>query len=296
MVKNVLVIGAASLLGDRLVKTCMNGSSVYYTVNRTDIDIHGAMKKEMDITNAAQVQNVFSDIKPDIAVLVAAYAEVDKCEKNKELAWKINVEGVEHVLKACAHHGTKLVYISTDALFDGTKSTPYLEDDIPNPPNFYALTKQEAEKIVLGNPENLVCRVSTLYGKRAPHHRQNVIMWMVETMQAGKQIELFEDRYANPTFADEAARVITEITMRNGHGIFHTTGRDCVSRVQLGMLIADVFELNKELIVPVKSRDYQEIKRGLHSCVSVEKAEKFIGRRIQTLRESLIELKAQLTS
>ncbi len=292
--KRVLIIGGSTLLGDRLAKCFMKKCDVWYTVNRKKVVIEGASQHIMDITNAESVNLGFADIRPEIAVLVAAYTEVDACESNKEIAWKMNVEGARNVVNACQRHSTKLVYISTDAIFDGTKTTPYTETDLPNPPNYYAYTKLEAEKLVLENIENIVCRVSTLYGKRSPHHRQNVIMWMIEQFQKRKHLELFEDRFCNPTFVDEAADVIATLALLDGRGTFHTTGRDCVSRVMLGRKIAEVFEYDESLIVPVKSREYQEVKRGLHTCLSVEKTERFIGRKIQTLETSLRILKDQL--
>jgi len=290
----VLVIGGSSLLGDRIARRFQREAEVWYTVHGTDISIENARKVKMDITSQESVRRAFNEVKPSIAVLVAAYAEVDACEKNKDKAMAINVGGARNVFSCAQAMGTKLVYISTDAVFSGKKSTPYTEEDLPEPPNFYAKTKFEAEKIVLREKENLVCRVSTIYGKRAPHHRQNVIMWMIESLRQGKKLELFEDRYCNPTFADEAADVIVSIALKGGKGIFHTTGRDCVSRLELGRRIARIFSLNENLIVGVKSKDYQEVPRPLHTCLSVAKAENFIGRRIQSLDESLLVLKHQM--
>ncbi|MCX8173781.1 MAG: SDR family oxidoreductase [Thermoplasmata archaeon] len=290
----VLVIGGTSLLGDRIVRRFCEGAEVWYTVNSKEVPIQGAGRIRMDITEPESVEKGFREVNPDIAVLVAAYTEVDACERNRERAISLNIGGAEKVFRACQKNGTKLVYISTDAIFDGTKLEPYTEGDRPNPPNFYARTKLEAEKIVLQSVENLVCRVSTIYGNRSAHHRQNVVMWMIETLAAQKRIELFEDRFCNPTFADEAADVIATIALRGGTGIFHTTGRNCVSRVELGRLVAGVFGLDENLIVPVRSTAYQSVPRGLHSCLSVTKAEQFIGRKIQTVEESLRVLKDQI--
>ncbi|MEM3445031.1 MAG: NAD(P)-dependent oxidoreductase [Thermoplasmata archaeon] len=290
----ILVIGGSSLLGERIVQSSVRHGEPWYTVATKEVEIQNAKKIQMDITDQESVVEGFKKARPDIAVLVAAYTEVDACEKNREKAIAVNVRGAENVFTACQNFGTKLVYISTDAIFDGKKEVPYTEEDAPNPPNFYAHTKLEAEKIVLRERQNLVCRVSTIYGKRAPHHRQNVIMWMIETLKAGKRIELFEDRFCNPTFADEAADVILSIALKGGSGVFHTTGRDCVSRVELGRKIAEIFGFDEKLIVPVRSRDYQNVPRGLHSCLSVAKAERFIGRKIQSLEESLKILKEQI--
>ncbi|MEM4308015.1 MAG: NAD(P)-dependent oxidoreductase [Thermoplasmata archaeon] len=290
----MLVIGGSSLLGDRIVRSSARHAEAWYTVTTKEVEIENAKRIQMDITEPENVENGFKLVMPDIVVLVAAYTEVDACEKNREKATALNVRGAENVFRACQNSRTKLVYISTDAVFDGRKEEPYTEEDRPNPPNFYAHTKLEAEKIVLREKQNLVCRVSTIYGKRSLHHRQNVIMWMIETLKAGKRIELFEDRFCNPTFADEAADVIVSIALKGGSGVFHTTGRDCVSRVELGRKIAKIFGFDEKLIVPVRSRDYQNVPRGLHSCLSVAKAERFIGRKIQCLEESLKILKEQI--
>jgi dTDP-4-dehydrorhamnose reductase len=161
MKKKLLVTGANGLLGNRIVALAKNRYTVIPT-HRTKPLISNSLK--LDITNAAEASNLFGKLKPDAVVHTASETNVDRCETEREHAWKVNVEGTGNVAEACKKVHAKLVYISTDYVFDGEKGL-YDEEDEPNPVNYYGLTKLEGEKQVTEQCKNYaILRASVLYG------------------------------------------------------------------------------------------------------------------------------------
>ena len=181
--RRLLVTGANGLLGNRIVALAKNRYTVIPT-HRTKPLISNSLK--LDITNAAEASNLFGKLKPDVVVHTASETNVDRCETENEHAWKINVDGTRNMAVACSQVGAKLVYISTDYVFDGEKGL-YKEGDKPNPVNYYGLTKLEGEKQVIEYCKNYaILRTSVLYGWHP--WKQNFAT-------------LVEDHYNTPTVA-----------------------------------------------------------------------------------------------
>jgi len=159
----LLITGASGLLGNKIVKLA--------TINHTVIPLHNTKplhtsSLKLEITNLSEVLNLFQKLEPDIVIHTASETNVDKCETEKEHAWKINAEGTRNIAVACSKVGAKLVYISTDYVFDGEKGN-YDEQDKPNPINYYGVTKLEGENQVINNCKNyVILRTSVLYGSQ----------------------------------------------------------------------------------------------------------------------------------
>ena len=157
----VAITGASGLLGNKIIK--------HATTEYTVIPIHrtkplSSNSLELDITYATKVSNLLSEIKPDVVIHAASETNVDKCEIEKERAWKINAKGTLNIAKVCRKVSAKLIYISTDYVFDGEKGL-YDERDEPNPINYYGITKLEGEKQVIAHCKNYaILRTSVLYG------------------------------------------------------------------------------------------------------------------------------------
>lgn len=156
----------------------------------------------VDISNFEQVKNYFETEKPKVAIHLAALVGARECEENKELAYKTNVIGTENISKACQEIGTKLTYMGTDAIFDGEKGN-YSEEDIPNPINYYALTKLAAECFVKMLPNHLIIRAAFSPKDNFPYERA------------------FVDQYTSRIFADQLAKNILFAIKRDLTGVFH---------------------------------------------------------------------------
>ena len=205
-----LVTGANGMLGQDL---CPILEDEGYEVVETDI-------QNLDITNPDSVQKVLKSENPDVVIHCAAYTDVDSAEENLEQAREINADGTKNIAKTCAEIGCKLVYISTDYVFDGKKEKPYLPTDEPNPINNYGLTKLEGEEFVKKYCEKyFIVRTSWLYGIYGKN--------FVETMLSLKdkpELKVVNDQIGCPTWTLELANEIAELLDTEDYGIYHICG------------------------------------------------------------------------
>lgn len=266
--EKVLVTGASGLLGYKLVKALSGGYEVIPTHNT-----HPAHpgSKRMDIVDGDEVLRVLEGARPECVVHAAAETNVDKCETSKELAWSVNAEGTRNIAKACTKIGAKLVYVSTDYVFDGEKGR-YGEEDEANPVNYYGVTKLEGERFVRELCKDfIIARTSVLYGWHPS--RVNFATWVIDSLKSGMRISVAEDHYNSPTLADNLAEMILRIVEMNASGLYHTAGSERISRYDFAMKIAGILELDKLLIVPVKMNDLKVwvANRPRDSSLSVDR-------------------------
>jgi dTDP-4-dehydrorhamnose reductase len=205
----VLVTGANGMLGQDL---CPILEDVGAFVIETDVDT-------LDITNSEMVEKVLTDIHPDMVVHCAAYTNVDKAEEDLKNAELINVTGTENIAESCAKLGITLVYISTDYVFDGTKTEPYLPTDRTNPINNYGITKYEGEETVRSLCEKYyIARTSWLYG----HHGKNFVETMLSLAEK-PEIKVVDDQVGCPTWTVELANGILKL-LSKPYGTYHVCG------------------------------------------------------------------------
>jgi dTDP-4-dehydrorhamnose reductase len=248
----ILITGINGLLGQKAAQ--VTGPDYWRVgVDLQDESLSSADEYfRLDITGREEVLETIARIRPAAVINTAALTNVDACEKERELAWAVNVEGVRHLQEACQKVGGHLIHLSSDYVFDG-EAGPYEPDAEPNPLGYYGLTKLESEKVVAGSPGPwAVVRTNVLYGW-APQVRANFALWVHSLLSSKKYIRAAIDQYGNPTLADNLAEGILSI-LRGGHrGIFHLAGADYISRWAFALKIATVFEFNHELIAPVLS-------------------------------------------
>jgi len=206
----VLITGSKGMLGQDLCPTLMDEG---YEVVETDID-------NLDITDFDMVDKVLSKEKPDIVVHCAAFTNVDKAEEDKKTAELINSKGTENIAKACAKNDIELLYISTDYVFDGAKTTPYIPNDKPNPINNYGLTKYLGEVAIKKHcSKYYIVRTSWLYG----HHGKNFVETMI-TLAKNSELKVVDDQTGCPTWTIELCNGIIEILNNKNYGTFHVCG------------------------------------------------------------------------
>ena len=196
--------------------------------------------------------NPFRAIKPDVVVHAASLTDVDKCETNKELAWKINVEGTKNIVEAAHVAGSFLIYISTDYVFSGEKGL-YKENDKPDPINYYGVTKLKAEEIVQTQAEYFIARPSVIYGSTPAAGKVNFALWLIETLRKGERVKIVTDQWNTPTLNTNLAEMTLEVVERRLTGIYHLCGATRVSRLEFATSIANAFRLDPGLIDPVLS-------------------------------------------
>ena len=184
-------------------------------------------------------------------VHTAAETNVDRCEVNREHAWKVNVKGTRNIAEVCNGISAKVVYVSTDYVFDGGKGS-YTEDDESNPVNYYGLTKLEGERCVTEIcADHVIIRTSVLYGWHP--WKPNFVKWVIESLREAKQISVVNDHFNSPTLADNLAEVMLEIIDRNLRGLYHTARRERINRFEFALKIAETFDLDSNLIKSISS-------------------------------------------
>lgn len=249
---------------------------------------------QLDITNKRQLVKTVAEAAPAFVLNAAAFTDVDGAETQKELCWKINVTGVENLASACRKAESHLVHVSTDYIFDG-KSGPYSEDATPNPIGYYGKSKLAGENILLSSEIDwTITRTTVLYGA-GQNLRLNFATWLVQQLQAKKQVKIVDDQVGNSTIVEDLANGIFAVVQQKKTGIYNMSGADILSRLDFSYLLAEVFNLDKSLISAIKTADLnQKAPRPLNSGFILQKAKSELNLDFMTTRESLELLKKQL--
>ncbi len=287
----LLVTGSGGLLGNKIVEMTKHKYLVVPTHN-TKLLHSNSLK--LDITDALEVSSLFSKLKPTMVIHTASETNVDKCETEKTRAWKTNVEGAHNLSEACQKVNAKLVFISTDYVFDGEKGL-YSEEDKPNPVNYYGLTKLEGEKQAASNCENYaILRTSVLYGWHP--WKQNFATWIIGKLKQRQEITVVEDHYNTPTLADSLAEMAVEIAERDLQGVYHASGCERISRYEFAKQIAETFNLNSDLIKPVKMSQLTAwiAKRPRDSSLNTSKVQKQLKAKPLNITEGLNKIKEEM--
>lgn len=288
--KKMLITGASGLLGARIVELAKKDFRVLPSHNTRSLHPDSV---KLDITEHKVISAIFSKFSPDIVIHAASETNVDRCETQKDSAWKINVEGTGNIVQVCNQIGAKLVYISTDYVFDGKKGF-YTEEDKPNPINYYGLTKLEGENQIVNHCKNyVILRTSVLYGRHP--WKRNFATWTIDQLKQGKETMVVEDHYNTPTLADNLAELTIETIRKDMQGIYHASGVERISRFEFAKQIARTFALNPDLIKPVRMSQLTAwiAKRPRDSSLSTEKIQKQLETKPLNITEGLNRMKEE---
>ena len=262
-----LVVGASGLIGEHLSRAAEQaGAGVVGTYHSHAIP----GLRHLDIRDRENVELLFAEIGPAVVYLTAALPNVDRCETNPEETWETNVLGVRHVVGGARSVGAKLVYFSSDYVFDG-KAGPYREDEPAHPICEYGRQKLMAEHYVALNASNyLIIRTTVVYGWE--RQGKNFICRLLNVLGAGQVLRVPHDQLGNPTYAPNLVRVVLELVGAGSEGLFHVVGPDRVSRYEFAREAASVFGLDERLVQPVATSQLgQAAPRPLNAGMMVEK-------------------------
>ena len=283
--------GASGLLGNKIVSK----AEARFSVIPTDISepLHPSAVRT-DITDHSSVEILLANLRPEIVIHTASETNVDKCEIEKDHAWKVNVKGTQNLAAVCGEIDAKFVYISTDYVFDGEKGW-YSEEDYPNPISHYGLTKLEGERQVIKHCENYtIIRTSVLYGKHP--HKQDFATWVINKLKQSQKITVVEDHINTPTLADNLAEMVIEVARKDLRGLYHGSGSERISRFKFAKKIAETFNLNSNLITPTKMEELKAwiAKRPRDSSLNTEKIRKQLIAKPLNIAEGLDKFKAEM--
>jgi CDP-4-dehydro-6-deoxyglucose reductase, E1 len=281
---NALVIGASGLVGNALLAV----------LEEAGIRPRGTYARRpfvggipLDVTDAAAVRACVDEVEPDVIFIATnTSGGVDRCELEPEAARTLHVEGTEHVIAAAATRGARIVYYSTDYIFDG-RSGPYGEDDAPHPVSVYGAVKLEAERSVLAQaPNALVIRTTCVYGwdRRSP----NFAMGVWERLQAGSGMRVPNDQWTSPTLVEYLAEASVRLLQIEANGVYNVVGLDRIPRSELARQLARAMALDADLVQPCSTADLgQKAERPLQGGLLTEKLRAALGTEPLNLTESL---------
>jgi dTDP-4-dehydrorhamnose reductase len=291
----LLVTGASGLLGTRICQLATRQSYEVYSAHSEHIPQFGTPIK-LDITDSTALKQIFDKTKPDVIVHSAALTDVDKCEKEKDLAWKINVESTSNIAQLCHKHNSFLVYVSTDYVFNGEKGN-YKETEQTAPINNYGLTKLKGEeRIKQSEAEYCIARASVIYGSIPATGKVNFALWLIERLGKKEETKTVTDQWNSPTLNTNLAEMILEIAEKRITGTFHLAGATRLSRHEFAQKIAEKFNLDKSLLTPVSSETMSWIaKRPRDTSLNVEKAKQTLNNKPLQISEALSRLRKEIS-
>lgn len=248
-------------------------------------DALGLTRRDLDVTDARAVEATVRAHAPDAVVHCAGYTNVDRAETEPALAMRVNRSGAAHMAAACASVGALLVYVSTDYVFGGVRSTPWRVDETPCPDNHYGLTKAEGERAVAASGARyLIARVSWLFGSARP----SFVDAMLARAAAGETLRLVRDQYSTPTWTRSAALTLIELLEKNPRGIVHVTdGGGAASRLDFALAGIRIRGLDVP-VEPVANGTFREpAVRPPYTVLDVSATEAILGRPMPGWRNTL---------
>lgn len=229
-------------------------------------EVVGASSREADLCDRSQLATLMTDASPDVTVLAAAYTDVDGCEKNPGHAHEVNCVGAVNVAEAASECGSRLLFISTDYVFDGSKTVPYECEDAVCPINVYGISKAEAEisiRSVL--PECCIVRTSWLFGA----HGRCFPNTILAAASNHKSLRVVNDQRGSPTFHRDLAQAIVALVRANAEGTIHVTNRDTGTWYEFACELLQKAELDHVDVVPVSSSEFpRPARRPSYSVLS----------------------------
>lgn len=253
-----LITGGTGQLGYDIIKEL---------INRNEKDYLAPSSKKMDITNQKQVEKIILNYKPDIIFHCAAYTAVDKAEEDKKNCYNINVNGTKNIVSVAEKINAKVVYISTDYVFDGTKEGIYEIDDKTNPINYYGYTKLMGEEEVKKLKDYLIVRISWVFGING----KNFIKTMLNLADTKDEISVVSDQIGSPTYTKDLSKLLLDMIKENKQGLYFATNEEYCSWYEFAKYI---FEINNKNIKVNKilTKDYKTLaNRPLNSMLSKNK-------------------------
>ena len=252
--KRIIITGSNGLLGQKLIKLLVknNAYNIYGVSkgkNRLN-DKRGYTFINLDITDHNALSEFIEKINPCFIIHTAAMTNVDTCELHKKECDIINVDAVRTLVESCKKNDIHLIHLSTDFIFDGKKGF-YKEDDIPNPVNYYGLSKLRSERIIIdSNIKHTIIRTILVYGL-TDDNKNNIVLWIKNSIENKQQINLVTDQLRMPTLVDDLAQACIYALKNNIEGIYNVSSNQLISIYELAVEVAKAFDLDKSFINPI---------------------------------------------
>lgn len=289
----ILFTGITGLLGGYFLKTKPESFEVIGTYNTNAPVVKDFL--QLNIGNRKEVLSLITRIKPQIIVHAASIGSVDYCETHKEEAHKINVEGTRNVIDACFEIGTKIIFTSSNAVYDGN-NPPYNEKSKTNPLDVYGRTKVEGEELIRkSSSPHIILRLMTMYGWQQKGGRENPVTWVIKQLKDRKPINVVNDIFNNHLYAGQAAQILWKIIEADKNKeVYNIAGGECISRYDLALKVSQVFNLDSSMISSVPNSFFKNIApRPKNTCFDTKKIGENFDIRPLTILDGLEIMKGE---
>jgi dTDP-4-dehydrorhamnose reductase len=286
----LLITGGSGFVGKNLANSFAPHCSVAttYFQHPTGPEAVGQSFR-LDVTDAKQVVSLFERVKPDVVIHAAGNKDVRFCEDHPHDAHRINAEGTQNVARACHDFGASMIYLSTDLVFDCARGD-YKEDELPQPALAYGRSKLEGERFALQELKDVaICRSGGIYGKASP-----LLSWLSAELEGGRTVDCFVDVFNTPTYVENLAEMMMAIIRERLTGVFHTVGRERVSRFEFFQSYAGTFGLDGDVLSPVSIASIKDrLFLQPDSSLSIDQTSKRLDVVFNSPAEGFTRLKAR---
>ncbi|MFA4838673.1 MAG: dTDP-4-dehydrorhamnose reductase [Candidatus Neomarinimicrobiota bacterium] len=288
----ILITGANGMLGEKCADILAGKHELLTTDLADKLTYSNAIPYlSLDITDGEAVRRIFSEFQPKLVLNCAAYTNVDGAEKNRELAYDVNVGGVKNILTALTETEAKILHISTDYVFDGARG-PYRETDEPKPINYYGMTKLLSEEAIRRSSVSwMIIRTNVLFGD-SNFQEASFVSWVLGKITNRETIRVVNDQFGNPTWADGLAMTIDKIIDKQVSGLYHYAGSDYINRFEFALEIASIYSLDPTFIRPITTRTLGQLApRPFKAGLITDLIRKELGVKIFSIKEALTIMK-----
>ena len=271
----------------KVLVTGVKGQLGYDVVNeleKRDIEAVGVDIDEMDITDAESVNKVIKEANPDAVIHCAAYTAVDAAEDNVEICRKVIRDGTQNIANVCKELDCKMIYISTDYVFDGQGTRPWEPDDKQTPLNVYGQTKYEGELAVSNTLDKyFIVRIAWVFGVNG----KNFIKTMLNLSKTRTEVNVVNDQFGSPTYTYDLARLLVDMVLTDRYGFYHATNEGIISWYEFAVAIFKAAGIDMK-VNPVSSAEYPaKAKRPSNSRMSKEKLSENGFKRLPSWQDAL---------
>ena len=286
------VTGASGMLGTALIDELTHKYKVFATSRSRGYEKDGVQWECFDLTNLQKLDRWLVNTRPDVIVHCAAMVNVDECENNAEFAKKLHIDTTSTIANYLNQENKKLIYISTDSVFNGKKNGSYIESDQANPLNVYAETKLLGEEPVLLMESGLVLRTNIIGWSKSG--KMSFAEWMLNGLVKGEPLTLFTDVIFSPLHVSDLSIIISQAIETEISGLYHCTSKDYVSKYDFGIKMAEIFNLPVDNIKKISIEDIHfEANRPKNMSLCSEKLNSILKYDSPTVSDAIELMKSQ---
>ncbi|MFK8061236.1 MAG: NAD(P)-dependent oxidoreductase [Polaribacter sp.] len=295
----VIITGSNGLLGQSLLNLLLLGKEKYQVFGFSRGENRSGRNDfeyiSIDITHEEKLKKSILEIQPNFIINTAAMTNVDACENNKTECDLLNVTVVKWLAEISSTVNAHLIHISTDFIFDGVKGN-YKETDTPNPLSYYGLSKLKSEEILTNSEINFtILRTILVYGKVFDMSRSNIVLWVKQMLEKGKEITIVDDQFRTPTYVEDLAMACKISMDKKATGVFNISSKELLSIYEIAQQIADAFQLDENLIKPISTSTLnQTAARPAKTGFDLSKTNKELDFYPKSFKEDLQKFKETL--